>query len=147
MLHAVLSKLPKPLDLEGLIQRTVELRESFPPQRLPGRVWSRISSSSVLKTTQDPEALLRQTLQDGERYFQQEATEIRRRDAMKARQKQIQALARRYRRPALLTGSAIMVAVLGLLMRRAGGTSLPGWGLILGLRQKAFEIWQQYMYR
>lgn len=145
MLHAILSKLPKPLDLEGLIQRTIELRAKYPPNRLPGRVWSRISSSSVLKTTQDPEALLGQTLQDGERYFQQEAAEIRRRDTLKARQQQIQMLARRYQRPALLTGSAIMIAVLGVALRRLGVTSLPGWNLIFRLQQRALDIWQQYM--
>lgn len=145
MLHAILSKLPKPLDLEGLIQRTIQLRAKHPPKRLPGRVWSRISSSSVLKTTQDPEALLGQTLQDGERFFQQEAAEIRRRDALKARQQQIQTLAMRYRRPALLTGGAIMIAVLSVAMRRFGLTSLPGWSLLFRFQQRVLDMWQQYM--
>lgn len=142
MLHAILSKLPKPLDLEGLIQRTIDLRKQYPPQRLPGRVWSRISSSSVLKTTQDPQALLKQTLQDGERFFRQEAAEIRRKEAMKARLQQVQALYRRHRRPALLTGGAMLVAILGLVMRRTGAAPvLPGLNLI----QRALELWQQYM--
>lgn len=148
MLHAILSKLPKPLDLEGLIRRTIELRGSYPPQDLPGRVWSSISSSSVLKTTQDPEALIAQTLQDGERFFQKEAAEIRRRDALKAKSKQLQALVVRYKRPALLTGGAVLVAVLGVLMRRTD-TSLSTqlWKSLLALEQQAFEIWQRYFYR
>lgn len=145
MLHATLSKLPKPLDLEGLIQRTIELRERHPPQKLPRRVWSRISSSSVLKTTQDPEALLEQTMQDGERYFHQEAVEIRRKEAMKARLQRAQALYRRYRRPTLLTGSAVLFAILGVLIRRSGATPvLSGLNVI---RQQVFDMWQHYMYR
>lgn len=148
MLHAILSKLPKPLDLEGLIQRTIELRNKYPPQKLPGRVWRNISSSSVLKTTQDPDALLQQSLQDGERFFHREAMEISRRDALKARRLQLQALALRYRRPAILTGSAIVIAVLGILMRRLGTTSsLQGWDSLFGLRQKAFELWQHALHR
>lgn len=147
MLHAILSKLPKPLDLEGLIQRTIELRRTHPPQRLPGRVWSRISSSSVLKTTQDPEALLRQTLQDGERFFEKEAAEIRRRDALKAKREQLQVIARRYRKPVLFTGSAVLIAVLGMFMRRFGATPALSSSMILGVRQKALELWQQYFYR
>lgn len=144
MLHATLSKLPKPLDLEGLIQRTIELRTRHPPQRLPGRVWSRISSSSVLKTTQDPEALLKQTLEDGERYFLREAAEIRRREAVKARVKQAQALYRRYRRPTLFMGSAVLFAILGVLITRSDGTA---GSTITILRQRAFGMWQHYMYK
>ena len=144
MLHAILSKLPKPLDLEGLIQRTIELRTQYPPNRLPGRVWSRISSSSVLKTTQDSEALHRQTLKDGERFFHQEATEIRRRDAVKAGLQQVQAIYQRHRRPALLTGGAMLVAILGFVMRLAGATSvLPGSHLLQNVRDACL----QYMYR
>lgn len=147
MLHAILSKLPKPLDLEGLIQRTIDLRKLYPPQQLPGRVWSRISSSSVLKTTQDPEALLQQTLQDGERFFAKEAAEIRRRDALKEKREQLQALARRYRRPVLFTGSAVLIAVLGMFVRQLGATPDLSSSLMLGVRQKALELWQQYFYR
>lgn len=146
MLHAILSKLPKPLDLEGLIRRTIELREKYPPNRLPGRVWSRISSSSVLKTTQDSEALLQQTLQDGERFFEKEAAEIRRRDILRVRQQQIRTVAWRYRRPALFTSSALLVALLGIFLRRFdAASSLPGWSLVVGFRQRAFELLQQYL--
>lgn len=149
MLHAILSKLPKPLDLEGLIERTIELRRQHPLHRLPGRVWSRISSSSVLKTTQDPDALLRQTLQDGERYFEKEAAEIRRRDALKAKQQQLRALYRRHRRSALLTGAAVLVAVVGVVMRRFEvAPSMSRLGLTGDiLRQRLLDLWQQYFYR
>ncbi|KAL8934249.1 MAG: hypothetical protein Q9211_005330, partial [Gyalolechia sp. 1 TL-2023] len=51
MLHSILSKLPKPLDLEALITQTTSLYMDFPPERLPFRSWARISPFSVLKTT------------------------------------------------------------------------------------------------
>lgn len=148
MLHAILSKLPKPLNLEGLIARTIELREKHPPHKLAGRVWSRISASSVLKTTQDLEALRKQTLQDGERLFQQEAVEIQRREALKTRQQQLRALYLRHRRPAILTGAAVLVAVLGLIMGRSGmAPSLSRVGLVTALRQRALDMWQQHLER
>lgn len=50
MIHFTLSKLPQPLDLETLISRTLELSRQYPPEKLPRRVWQRISSFSVLKT-------------------------------------------------------------------------------------------------
>ncbi|KAK0735888.1 rab-GTPase-TBC domain-containing protein [Apiosordaria backusii] len=49
MLHSVLSKLPQPLDLEGLITSAVALEKEFPPEGL--RSWRReIGRWSVLKT-------------------------------------------------------------------------------------------------
>ena len=51
MLHFTLSKLPKPLDLEDLISRTLQLIDEHPPRRLPWGAWRKISHSSVLKTT------------------------------------------------------------------------------------------------
>ncbi|KAL4741874.1 rab-GTPase-TBC domain-containing protein [Aspergillus similis] len=51
MLHYTLSKLPQPLDLEGLISRAVQLFRDHPPESLPFGAWRKISSYSVLKTT------------------------------------------------------------------------------------------------
>lgn len=45
----ILSKLPKPLDLEGIISRAIELQERYPPQQL--ETWRRVSRYSVLKST------------------------------------------------------------------------------------------------
>ena len=145
MLHSILSKLPRPLDLEHLIRQTMELYQKYPPERLPGRAWSRISSNSVLKTTHNFHKLGQQTLQDGERFFALEAAEIHRQEARLARNRRLQVLARRYRRPAGYTGVAILVAVIAMLARgqtstfaRAGISTA-----LLGLQQKAIEIWQR----
>lgn len=117
MLHFILSKLPKPLDLENLIHRTRTLFERFPPEQLPTRAWRRVSSNSVLKTTRNPQALAMQSLRDGEQFFEKHAAEIRRHDALVGTRKRIQALAYRYRGPAKLTGAAVLIAVLALCMR------------------------------
>lgn len=142
MLHSVLSKLPKPLDLEGLIRRTRALFRSHPPERLPNRIWRTVSSNSVLKTTRDPHALAAQTLQDGERLFQKQSAEIRRQDAVRYAKQRIQALAHRYRRPAQWTGAAILVAMLALhLGRTSGSGNLNGWLLYAyGLRQSVQQL-------
>lgn len=128
MLHSILSKLPKPLDLDGLISKTQDLFRRCPPERLPHRAWSHISSYSVLKTTRDPHALSRQTFGDGERYFDLQARQIQRKDQIKALHRRFQAIVQRYRRPARWTGAAVLVAVLALYFGRTGGTfSGAGW--------------------
>ena len=121
MLHSILSKLPKPLDLEGLISKTRTLFTRYPPERLPNRAWSRVSSYSVLKTTRNPQALAAQTLAEGEQLYEKHAAEIRRHDMLVKVQQRTYALARKYRRPARWTGAAIAVAVVALYMRRADG--------------------------
>lgn len=118
MLHSILSKLPKPLDLDALISRTSELFEQHPPNRLQGLSWFYISNNSVLKTTRDPQKLAKQTLHDGEVFFQRQATEIsRHKSRMKAFQK-ARLLARKHRRPAVAAGTAVLVALLALYLRR-----------------------------
>jgi len=114
MLHSVLSKMPKPLDLESLIARTMQLYERHPPQKLPNRIWSRISSNSVLKTTQNLAA--EQTLDDGEKLFQKQASELRRREAL---ERGMTALYK-YRRPAGTVGLAIIVGIVSFWLRREG---------------------------
>ncbi|CAZ86023.1 unnamed protein product [Tuber melanosporum] len=49
ILHSILSKLPKPLDLDDLISRAVSLLEQQPPESLS--TWHKVSSRSVLKTS------------------------------------------------------------------------------------------------
>lgn len=141
MLHSILSKLPKPLDLENLISRTVELFQKYPPSRLPGRAWSSVSSNSVLKTTEDFCKLSQQTLEDGEKFFKNEAAEIRRKDALIQRQRQLRMLAARYRRPASWFSGAILVAVMAFYFR--GSTAAPSMmGSISGIQQRLADIWQ-----
>lgn len=146
MLHSILSKLPKPLNLERLISRTVELFQQYPPPSLPGRAWAHVSSNSVLKTTQDFGKLSQQSLGDGEIFFQKEAAEIRRRDVLIQRQQQLRSLARRYRRPASWFSGAMFVAVLAFYFR--GSTlpptilnAVPAWS---ALQQRVLEIWQRF---
>ncbi|PYH41403.1 TBC domain-containing protein [Aspergillus saccharolyticus JOP 1030-1] len=51
MLHFTLSKLPNPLDLDGLINSTVQLFRDYPPESLPFGAWKQIPSCSALKTS------------------------------------------------------------------------------------------------
>lgn len=145
MLHSILSKLPKPLDLDALIAASSELHTAHPPNRLSGFAWYQISTNSVLKTTRDPHALAKQTLQDGERFFARHAADI---TTQEARQKQLErarVLAKRYRRPALATGTAVLAALLALYLRKSSGggplETLAGLyhaGLALQARTAAF---------
>lgn len=140
MLHSILSKLPKPLDLEGLIRSTRALFRKYPPELLPNRVWRTVSPNSVLKTTRDPHVLAAQTLQDGERLFKKQSAEIQRQDAVKYAKQRIQALARRHRRLAQWTGAAILVAVLAMQFGRTSGSAdFSGW-LLYSLRQRAQQL-------
>jgi TBC1 domain family member 20 len=145
MLHSILSKLPKPLDLENLISKTVELFQKHPPSHLPARAWAQVSSNSVLKTTQDFHKLSRQTLEDGERFFQNEAAEIRRRDLLMQRQRQLRLLATRYRRPASWFSGAILVAAMAFYFRGSTLSPLIA-GSLFGFQQRLAEIWQRFVY-
>ncbi|KAI9931790.1 hypothetical protein AWENTII_001560 [Aspergillus wentii] len=53
MLHFTLSKLPFPLDLDGLISRAVQLFDDHPPESLPFRAWRKVPRQSVLKDSRD----------------------------------------------------------------------------------------------
>ena len=147
MLHVTLSKLPKPLDLDNLIKKAVGLFNQYPPEKLPGTAWWRISVNSVLKTTRKLDDLLKQTPSDGMRFYQKEAAEIQRRDALARTQKHIRTLAYQYRRPATWTGAAVAFALIALyfqgdaLSRYPVGI-LPVWN---SLQQRFFSIWRQMM--
>lgn len=147
MLHATLSKLPKPLDLDALIKQAVDLFRQYPPEKLPGHAWWKISSSSVLKTTRDLDQLLNQTELDGMRFYQKEATELRRREALVRTQKQLRLLAYRYRRPATWTSAAVAIALIALYF---GGSGIPNSPVsfvpIFGsLQQRLLSFWRQVM--
>ncbi|KAF1949503.1 GTPase-activating protein gyp10 [Byssothecium circinans] len=78
IMSAILGRLPEPFDVEFHIARTVELHERLPPHSLGSWEWWRISSSSVLKTS-TPFHINRMTLEEGEKLFQEQEKEIRRR--------------------------------------------------------------------
>lgn len=105
MLHSILSKLPKPLDLESLISNTVKLFEEHPPEALPS--WRSISSSSVLKTARCSDQITKQSLLDGERYFAQQVKELQ----WASRREEIMKMIWRYRRPANAIGVAVLVGI------------------------------------
>ena len=121
MLHAILSKLPEPLDIESLIRRASEIFTLHPPERLPGRAWSRVSPNSVLKTTHvDPHQLAQQDLNEGERWFEKYSAELKRADTWKRQKMQLRAYARRNSRPAAYTLAAVVVGLAAVLLRNSG---------------------------
>ncbi|APA05760.1 hypothetical protein sscle_01g005300 [Sclerotinia sclerotiorum 1980 UF-70] len=134
MLHSILSKLPKPLDLQSLISNTIKLFEEHPPETLPS--WRSISSSSVLKTARWSDQVTKQSLQDGQRYFTQQVKELQ----WAAKRDELFKMVRKYRRPAKAIGVAVLVGIFSyyclprsnLLERR--WTSIFGvlWGYLRG---------------
>lgn len=122
MLHSVLSKLPKPLDLEALISRTMTVFSKHPPERLPFQAWSKISPFSVLKTTR--KSIGTQNLQAGLDLFAMQALQLRRTEL----REQALALLWKYRRPATSFGLAVCVGVVSIWLRRGGmNHGIPGF--------------------
>lgn len=127
MLHSILSKLPKPLDLERLISDTAKLLEEHPPESLQG--WSKISQSSVLKTARWPEQTSKQTLEDGQVYFEKQVRELRRAELRKNLLKKLW----KHRKGAIAIGITVMVGLLSYHMRKSPGnhnvaSALWKWG-------------------
>jgi hypothetical protein len=118
MLHSILSKLPKPLDLEALIGNTAKLIEKHPPESL--RTWRSISRYSVLKTASYPDQTATQTLLDGETYFKKQAKELQ---WAEQRQK-VLATMWKYRRPAGTIGLAVLAGVISFWLRKSSGPSV-----------------------
>jgi hypothetical protein len=117
ILHSVLSKLPKPLDLEALISNTVKLFEKHPPESL--RPWRSISKASVLKTARLPGQIENQSLEEGEMYFKKQVKELQWAEKRKVALSTIW----RYRRPAGVAGLAMLVGVLSFWLRKSSGPS------------------------
>ena len=114
MLHYVLSKLPKPLDLEVLISRTIHLFEENPPEMLPFRAWGKVSPYSVLKATRG--SLSRATLTQGQDLFAKQEMEISRQET----RDRITRVIWKYRRPAGGISLAILIGVFSFWLRRSG---------------------------
>lgn len=140
MLHSVLSKLPKPLDLEGLIQRTAEIFDSYPPEKLPGQAWKQVSANSALKTTRKARNLSKQTLLDGERYLRLQDAEIKRAEEWQKRRVIMRRLTARYKRPAAFTSAAILVGVLALMLRSDASIAPTILSFGTALRQRALAM-------
>lgn len=134
MLHSVLSKLPKPLNLEQLISRTMILFNDHPPEKLPKRAWARISCHSVLKTTYGSKR--DQPLKDGEALFELQTLELRRAEELKALQLRRAELRKKaliriweYRRPFCGLGLAVFVGIVSLWLGKRGLDSAPTFGV------------------
>lgn len=151
MLYAILSKLPKPLDLEKLIAQTVELVERFPSEKLPFRAWSKVSRWSVLKTTRvGEEELRRQTLGDGEIWLQKQAVEIERNEARKVMLAKIRMAVQRYKRPAGALTVAVLIAVFSYWVGRTGNmdplaSTAGGLGAFGYARQRVMGIFGHFL--
>ena len=119
MLHFTLSKLPKTLDFDALISRTMTIFREHPPKSLPFRAWSKVSSYSVLKTTRRPGHLdsgvpIAQSLVDGKKLFESQAVELRRIEF----QKRIRRSLWKHRRPLGGVGAAVMIGILSVWLQR-----------------------------
>ena len=127
MLHFTLSKLPKPLNLEYLITRTLEVFEEHPPTSLPFGAWNRVSRFSALKTSRSTLETCKgvpahQTLRDGIAFFQKQAKEIQRFEL----QKRIRQTLWKNRRPIGSIGIAIVIGILSMWIQKDFSSGVPG---------------------
>lgn len=131
MLHVMLTKLPKPLDLDGLISRALALQEKYPAKKLS--TWSTVSRYSVLKATGPaidavtgvkPASIV---LAEAEQLFMQHSRQM---DRQKRRKEILQALYKR-RTPAMTIGLTVLIALasVGLEMysKRHGEEGMTRW--------------------
>ncbi|RAK99109.1 TBC domain-containing protein [Aspergillus ibericus CBS 121593] len=75
MLHFTLSKLPNPLDLDGLISRSMQLFDDYPPESLAFGAWKQIPDCSVLKSSRDLVKI--QTTKDTVGLFEKQVRQLR----------------------------------------------------------------------
>ena len=129
ILNFTLSKLPKPLNLERLIADSIELFTKHPPKKLPFRAWQRISSLSVLKTTQSKSSSsiagtvrADSDLGAAEQLFLQQLDQLRRQE----QRQRIFKLFWRYRRPMAGFLAAALVGALSIWVQR-NGFEYPTW--------------------
>ncbi len=118
MLFFTLQKLPQPLDLEPLIQGALRLFRDHPPERLSRRVWQRMSSSSVLKTSRSLEHP--ESINAAEKYLKKQAEEVR----WEERKQKALRSAFRHKRPLATTALAVAIGAMSLWLRRSGNDRL-----------------------
>jgi hypothetical protein len=114
MIHFTLSKLPYPLDLDGLILSAEQLFLDHPPESLPSGVWKRIPEHSVLKTSRDPfgSHTTEEALELLERQAQHLRSEERRRKAL--------AFLRKHRRTIGSVAVTVLVGAVSIWIRKKG---------------------------
>ena len=123
MLHFTLSKLPQSLDVEDLIRRTGDLFLRHPPERLPFRAWSKISSYSVLKTTRGPRAT--QNLTEGEQLLVKQVSQLQREDF----RRRLLSSMWKYRRPVGGIGLALLVGLVSIWVQKGVPDSMSWLGM------------------
>lgn len=114
MLLLTLSKLPQPLDLQALIDKTLNLVRDWPSHNLPGNAWQRVSAYSVLKTSRAD--LQHQSLDDARVLFEKQSQQL-------ARQQKITTAVNyvhKNRLPIIALGTTLLVGVLSYYVQRNG---------------------------
>ncbi|KAI5309433.1 hypothetical protein KEM55_003244 [Ascosphaera atra] len=120
MIHFTLSKLPQPLNLEKLIEDTVILYETSPPNKLRHGSWRSIPSTSVLKTSRN--IFARKECADGAKLLEKQVKALERQEL---RRKMI-GVAWSYRKPAGSIALTVFVGVLSYWLMR---NDVNGWQL------------------
>jgi TBC1 domain family member 20 len=119
MLHFTLSKMPQSMDFDALIGDAHSLLTEIPPDSL-GTAWRRIPSASALRTADTPEDVRSQSLEQAEEWRQEQAAHSSRLEKREKLLRNAKILAKKYRRPISLTGTALAVALLAVLLARNG---------------------------
>ena len=119
MLHFTLSKLPRPLDLEQLIGKSLKLFREIPPTTLPFGAWRSVSSYSVLKAAgrlrpDGTIAMPAEGLEQGQELFHMQLAELRRMERRERLRKQIM----RYRWAVATVGTALLIGGLSVYLQR-----------------------------
>lgn len=122
ILHFQLVKLPQPLDLQTYIDQALLVFAKHPPERLPGFVWWRLPSSSVLKTSRSLTKM--QSLEEAETIFQLQVKQVELERRRKQIQKTASLLLKKNRRPVISISAALVVGCFAIWMRRTGNDQL-----------------------
>ena len=137
MLHFTLSKLPKNINIDNLIESAMIIFKTFPPEKLPLRAWVKISTNSVLKTTRSKDrdgTVSIQTLEDGIKLFDKQAQQLER----QAFRKHIRSSLWTYRRPIGGICMAVFVGLLSIWVQRTQ-SDLPA--LLIGKTSRVLRSW------
>ena len=127
MIHFTLSKLPCPLDLDGLISSAVKLFNDYPPESLPFGAWKRIPACSVLKTSRDP--FHKQKTEDAVKHFEKQTRHLHREE----QRKKALALLWKHRKAIGSVAVAIFVGAVSVWIRK-NDLDTPILSYLSGLR-------------
>ena len=133
MLHSVLSKLPRPLDLEKLISLTMNMFQQHPPSSLPLLTRIQISPYSVLRTTTKP--VQDQSLEKGIILFRRQVVQLR----LAERRQRTFNWALRHRTSAVRFSITVLLMVFSVWLQQNGWGSRAVVGLV-----RAKEVWRQW---